>query len=253
MSSFDYDIEDTQFTIHFNYTPPEMPGWNYPGACEEIEITHIVFNGVILTDYIFNLIMKDYGEDIELKCWDYIEQERKDAQSDWAEQKYDREHDFFHLLGQDNVLRYLPVGRVAVRVQPQDSLFETLARIAATRISGCRAVVSLHEGAKSRVVEFLQGSAGRALLSGSKVLRQSDEELAAMIPAIHRIRYAGPERVSEAVMAEAARYGFYIARTPVYMDGRLELLQYYRQQSVCNNYHRYGNLGDRSMDEEIRA
>jgi RHH-type proline utilization regulon transcriptional repressor/proline dehydrogenase/delta 1-pyrroline-5-carboxylate dehydrogenase len=29
------------------------------------------------------------------------------------------------------------------------------------------------------------------------------------------------------------------------MEGRIELLQYYRQQSVCTNYHRYGNLGSR--------
>jgi RHH-type proline utilization regulon transcriptional repressor/proline dehydrogenase/delta 1-pyrroline-5-carboxylate dehydrogenase len=30
------------------------------------------------------------------------------------------------------------------------------------------------------------------------------------------------------------------------MDGRIELLQYYRQQSVCTNYNRYGNLGFRA-------
>ena len=31
------------------------------------------------------------------------------------------------------------------------------------------------------------------------------------------------------------------------MEGRIELLQYFRQQSVCDNYHRYGNLGDRAV------
>jgi RHH-type proline utilization regulon transcriptional repressor/proline dehydrogenase/delta 1-pyrroline-5-carboxylate dehydrogenase len=46
----------------------------------------------------------------------------------------------------------------------------------------------------------------------------------------------------------AAETGFYIARTPVMMDGRIELLQYYRQQSICNNYHRYGNLGERAQE-----
>ncbi|WP_319587280.1 hypothetical protein [uncultured Desulfobulbus sp.] len=42
--------------------------------------------------------------------------------------------------------------------------------------------------------------------------------------------------------------GAYIARTPVYMEGRIELLQYLRQQSICHNDHCYGNLGDRSLD-----
>ena len=28
----------------------------------------------------------------------------------------------------------------------------------------------------------------------------------------------------------------------------IELLQYYLQQSICNNYHRYGNLGARAAE-----
>ena len=32
------------------------------------------------------------------------------------------------------------------------------------------------------------------------------------------------------------------------MDGRVELLQYAQQQSICDNYHRYGNLGERALD-----
>jgi len=36
------------------------------------------------------------------------------------------------------------------------------------------------------------------------------------------------------------------------MDGRIELLQYFQQQSICNNYHRYGNLGERGLEHESR-
>jgi RHH-type transcriptional regulator, proline utilization regulon repressor / proline dehydrogenase / delta 1-pyrroline-5-carboxylate dehydrogenase len=32
----------------------------------------------------------------------------------------------------------------------------------------------------------------------------------------------------------------------VLMEGRLELLHYVVNQSVCHNYHRYGNLGERA-------
>ena len=41
-----------------------------------------------------------------------------------------------------------------------------------------------------------------------------------------RIRYAAPERVPQDVQRAAAETGFYIARTPVMMDGRIEFLQY---------------------------
>jgi RHH-type proline utilization regulon transcriptional repressor/proline dehydrogenase/delta 1-pyrroline-5-carboxylate dehydrogenase len=79
------------------------------------------------------------------------------------------------------------------------------------------------------------------------VLRQSGSELVKYMPKVDRIRYASPDRVPAAVLEEAAKTGFYISRTKVFMEGRLELLQYFQEQSICNNYHRYGNLGDRAM------
>ena len=60
------------------------------------------------------------------------------------------------------------------------------------------------------------------------------------------MRYASPDRVPERVLEAAAKSGYYIARSPVLMEGRLELIHYVQNQSVCDNYHRYGNLGERS-------
>jgi RHH-type proline utilization regulon transcriptional repressor/proline dehydrogenase/delta 1-pyrroline-5-carboxylate dehydrogenase len=31
------------------------------------------------------------------------------------------------------------------------------------------------------------------------------------------------------------------------MEGRIELLHYFQQQSICDSYHRYGNLGERAQ------
>jgi RHH-type transcriptional regulator, proline utilization regulon repressor / proline dehydrogenase / delta 1-pyrroline-5-carboxylate dehydrogenase len=45
----------------------------------------------------------------------------------------------------------------------------------------------------------------------------------------------------------AAETGFYIAKAPVLMEGRIELLHYFREQSLCNTYHRYGNIGERAL------
>jgi RHH-type transcriptional regulator, proline utilization regulon repressor / proline dehydrogenase / delta 1-pyrroline-5-carboxylate dehydrogenase len=36
-----------------------------------------------------------------------------------------------------------------------------------------------------------------------------------------------------------------LADRPVLAEGRIELLSYVREQSVCHQYHRYGNLGER--------
>lgn len=164
----------------------------------------------------------------------------------WAERKFMREEDYFHLRGQDNILRYLPIGKVVIRLNDQDTLFETLARIAAARIAGCTALVSKPLELANNVTKFLEGIEGLHLLGDVKFVSQDDQAIVNMIPKIDRIRYAAPDRAPESVLAAAAETGFFVSRAPVYMEGRLELLQYFRQQSICNNYHRYGNLGERA-------
>ncbi|MCG6895179.1 MAG: bifunctional proline dehydrogenase/L-glutamate gamma-semialdehyde dehydrogenase [Desulfobacteraceae bacterium] len=168
----------------------------------------------------------------------------------WVERKFSREEDYFHLRGQDNILRYLPIGEVVVRVHESDTLFEVLARVAAGKISGCNPMVSIPAGLGSPVTEFLHSRYGRKILRDVPIRFHHDKALVDMIPQVDRIRYAAPDRVPEAVAAAAAESGFFIARSPVAMEGRIELLQYFQQQAVCNNYHRYGNLGERAVLED---
>jgi RHH-type proline utilization regulon transcriptional repressor/proline dehydrogenase/delta 1-pyrroline-5-carboxylate dehydrogenase len=97
------------------------------------------------------------------------------------------------------------------------------------------------------VTAFLDGREGRRLTVGGEVVREADAALAGQLPNLERIRYAGPERVPPAVFAAAARTGFYIARNPVLMEGRIEMLNYFLEQSICDSYHRYGNLGERAL------
>jgi RHH-type proline utilization regulon transcriptional repressor/proline dehydrogenase/delta 1-pyrroline-5-carboxylate dehydrogenase len=163
------------------------------------------------------------------------------------EQEFSREKDYFHLRGQDNILRYLPVGTVLVRLHEDDSLFDVLGRIAAVKVSGCELVISIPTGLNNSVTAFLSGKEGNRIVGEAPVLQQSDSELIQYIPKVQRIRYAAPDRVPSAVLDEAAKTGFYISRTKALMEGRLELLQYFQEQSICDNYHRYGNLGERGL------
>jgi RHH-type proline utilization regulon transcriptional repressor/proline dehydrogenase/delta 1-pyrroline-5-carboxylate dehydrogenase len=163
------------------------------------------------------------------------------------EQEFSRAKDYFRLRGQDNISRYLPVGTVVVRVHPDDGLFDVLARIAAVKISGCELFISLAPGLKNPVTRFLFGEQGKRFVGDVPMTDQTDKDLTAMIEAVQRIRYAAPDRVSDEVFHAAAETGFYISRTKVSMDGRIELLQYFQEQSICSNYHRYGNLGERAL------
>jgi RHH-type proline utilization regulon transcriptional repressor/proline dehydrogenase/delta 1-pyrroline-5-carboxylate dehydrogenase len=163
------------------------------------------------------------------------------------EQEFGVEKDYFHLRGQDNLHRYLPLGAIGIRLHPDDSLFDTLARIAAVRITGNAAVVSIPPELDNSVTGFFNCAEGHEILGKSLLKRQTDEELIASLEVLQRIRYAAPDRVPPKVLAAAAEIGYYIARSPVLMEGRIELLHYVQNQSVCDNYHRYGNLGERSL------
>ena len=168
-----------------------------------------------------------------------------------VEHEFSRNIDYFHLRGQDNILRYLPVGTMVVRLHHEDSLFETLARIAAARIAGCQLKISIPENLDNRITRFLSEKDGNHLVGNAELIYESDEAIIEQIPEVDRIRYAAPRRVPEDVSKAAATAGFYIARSPVLMEGSIELLQYFRQQSICNNYHRYGNLGERAREFEF--
>jgi RHH-type proline utilization regulon transcriptional repressor/proline dehydrogenase/delta 1-pyrroline-5-carboxylate dehydrogenase len=100
---------------------------------------------------------------------------------------------------------------------------------------------------ENAVVAFLQCREGEGFLGDTPIERHSEEELAGLMGRIDRMRYAGPRRVPAAILEAAARQGFYIARAPVLMEGRIELLHYLHNQSVCDMYHRYGNLGERAL------
>jgi len=165
-----------------------------------------------------------------------------------AQTLFETSADFFHLRGQDNLLRYRPIARLAICVHPDDSLFDIAARVAAGRIAGCRVVLHRPAEINPQIDDFLNGPEGRALLQSVHLAGPIEADDGRMVSQADRLRYAAPERVPLAVHAAAARSGVYIARDPVLMDGRIELLHYYLGQSISHSYHRSGNLGERALD-----
>ncbi len=164
-----------------------------------------------------------------------------------AEQEFFQAKDWFRIRGEDNHMRYLPVGTVLVRVHTNDSLFEVLARIAAVQIAKCRLIVGIPKDLSNAVTEFLSGREGKRILGSISLTHHTDQEMIDSLPHIARIRYAAPDRVPAEVFKAAAKSGFYISRSPVLMEGRIEMLHYFREQTVSDSYHRYGNLGERGL------
>jgi RHH-type proline utilization regulon transcriptional repressor/proline dehydrogenase/delta 1-pyrroline-5-carboxylate dehydrogenase len=163
-------------------------------------------------------------------------------------EEFGREHDDARLIGQDNLRRYLPVDPLHIRVHPDDTAFELFARVSAARIAGCRVTISAAPGASHVALlhDATESWAGRI-----EFLEESDADLAEAISAgaVARVRFAGRHRVADPIWHAAARTGTYLATDPVLCQGRIELLHYLREQSLCVDYHRYGNLGARATEE----
>lgn len=159
------------------------------------------------------------------------------------EAEFSQQKDYCKVRGEDNHFRYLPLKKVAIRVTEQDSLFDALSRILAANVAGVWFKVSLADN--TEVKSFLAGA--EVLLKNGKVLEESEEEFRQTLANYERILYSDPARVPQATYAAAARSLTFIVRQKPMMEGRLELLNYFIEQSVSHSYHRYGNIGNRDL------
>ncbi len=161
------------------------------------------------------------------------------------EHQFSKEHDFVHLYGQDNLFRYLPAEKVLIRLHRDDSPFEMLSRVLAALLTKCAATVSIDAKITLNLIHFFQEN---PIFQGklNMVIENETKFLVRLIEA-KRVRFAHPNRVSDAVYQMAAQSGVYLDTTPPLKEGRFELLHTLQEQSICFNYHRYGNLGEREI------
>jgi RHH-type proline utilization regulon transcriptional repressor/proline dehydrogenase/delta 1-pyrroline-5-carboxylate dehydrogenase len=138
---------------------------------------------------------------------------------------------------------------MVVRIADGDTDFDTLARIGAALCAGTQLAVSTPPGRNPPALTAARSVLDRPGIP-TRFVTQSDAELAAAIAAgeVERIRYASSACVPAAIYSAAASTLVYLARTPVLAHGRIELLWYFREQSVSHAYHRYGNLGARAAE-----
>ncbi|MBC8243209.1 MAG: proline dehydrogenase family protein [Verrucomicrobia bacterium] len=145
-----------------------------------------------------------------------------------ARKEFTAEHDHARLLGQDNLRRYRPIKRLCICLHEDDSQHEIAARIGAAISVGCEVSIT--------------GPGAEVWRDFAQVVPEPD------VKKFDRLRYAKPSRVPEAIRQAANEASIYIADTPVLAEGRLELLWYVEEQSLSNDYHRYGNLGARAVE-----
>ena len=160
------------------------------------------------------------------------------------ENEFSQVKDYANVRGEDNHFRYLPLKNVLIRVSSDDSLFDTVSRILAAKVAGVHFKVSIDNN--DAIKTFLKNSE-ELFSSRDKFVSQTDEEMSKILYKYDRILYSDISKVPDIVFKSAAHSLTFIVRQKPMMEGRLELLNYFIEQSISHSYHRYGNIGARAI------
>ncbi len=151
-----------------------------------------------------------------------------------------KKHDPSQLLGEHNHTHFLPVGWVGIRVSSADPTYATYLMIHAALISGCQVDVSLSE---DYPLDLLWGLFTQTIKDQISLRIESEDHFIERLDQFDRLRLCSQSSVSVRLFEAAAKRDLYIECRPVLEDAKLELIRYFREQTISNRYHRYGNTG----------
>jgi len=161
------------------------------------------------------------------------------------EKEFSVEKDYANVRGEDNHFRYIPLKNVVIRVEKSDNLFDTVARVLAARVSKVNFKVSINKN--DEVKNFLE-NAKELFISNDSLIEEDDIAFAQTLKDFERIIYSNINKVPDIIFKKASQTVTFIIRQKPMMDGRLELLNYFEEQSISHSFHRYGNIGARGIE-----
>ncbi|EQB39381.1 1-pyrroline-5-carboxylate dehydrogenase [Sulfurimonas hongkongensis] len=168
----------------------------------------------------------------------------------YLQSEFLQEHDYANIRGESNIIRYLNVKKMTLVISSDDSLYEILCSIAAAKLSGVNLHVSLPKKIDSHELLWLMGKKAFLLDDSDSLANESLEESIESMRESQRVRYLSKDNIEDEVYIEMAKDAIHIASEPFISHGRVELMHYFLEQSISHSYHRYGNLGLKSLDEK---
>ena len=155
----------------------------------------------------------------------------------WWDSEFGKEHDPSQLHGETNHFRYRKRSWHILRINRavEDAELEAIALTAmACETVGCQLEVSVRDQETADKV--------RAVFNQCQLIHESDEQLAKRLGPLKggTLRILGDYDIHQFAPKEIGNIP--IIRPQVLANGRIELLNYLREQSVTEIVHRYGNI-----------
>ena len=154
----------------------------------------------------------------------------KQSYAEWYEKEFKHARNIQpKIRGEQNVFRYLPVdGGMVLRLFGDETLEQIQMVQLAAKTVGTALTVSMD--AANPLFEQIEGE-------------KKQENMAAFLEHIKdygRVRVIS-SRMPDVVSEAAANHDKFIAHSAPLKDGRIELALYIQEQSIANEYHRYGS------------
>ena len=154
---------------------------------------------------------------------------------------FQKKEDPSNITGQENYLRYTPVEKVHFFIKDSDEALDVFRVISAALICGCEIEVICSEKIAQKFrFETID-------LDGLTFRVSNEKDALDNLESTDVTKTRIISEVPEEWQQKAAEKFIFLHANPVYSSGRLELLNYLKSTSVSDNFHRYGNLGNKSQ------
>lgn len=170
-----------------------------------------------------------------VSCFVQVEDDNSMKMDNYKEvytSEFSQPRDVNNLYGEQNMFRYLPMDRMALRVFAKDDMEDVRLIAKAAIMVKTPLVISIDEN-DPKVCDVAE--------LGCEVVTQSLESFIRDLGQYSRIRVCSDDLPTSLYDASAV-HNMYIATAPVVRNGRFELLHYLKEQSVAYEYHRYGSI-----------
>jgi RHH-type proline utilization regulon transcriptional repressor/proline dehydrogenase/delta 1-pyrroline-5-carboxylate dehydrogenase len=146
--------------------------------------------------------------------------------------------DYIDIPGQSNLTRFLKTDNVSVRFSKDSALKELILVVLAAKLCVKKITISFeNKDGLNEINSYLP-----ELFNHLEVIVESNEDFAKKANDCQRIRLLPSKENHDAVYESAAKSGVVVIADEVIYNGRIELLNYLQEQSISNNYHRFGNI-----------
>ncbi len=168
----------------------------------------------------------------------------------WLDKEFLQEHEYTHVRGESNIIRYINLQNITLVIDENDSMYEILCSIGAAKMSGCKLHISIPKKFYSLELLWLLGKGPLLLNVGDKMINEDQDELIYSIQTSNRTRCLHAQSIKQSVYSTISKDAIHIASEPFVAHGRVELMHYFIEQSISDNYHRYGNLGLKGLESK---